>query len=66
MAMDMSLNRVLDLLNSKKDRWVELSKDDHCQDLTHENFISNTIWVIDSIIKDIEKMTCHDLSQESL
>ena len=59
-------NRVLDMLNDKKAKWEELLKENSCQDVTHKDFITNTILVFEWIISDVEKLTCHDLSQESL
>jgi len=57
MAMENTNIKKTDLLkyfSLKKNKWLEIKGRDH--DVTHENFISDVIWVLDWVMNDIETM----------
>lgn len=53
-----NVEMILDMLNSNKEKWESLKTDSNsCQDVTHENFITDVLWTIEYIRNEIEKLS---------
>ena len=53
-----NVEMILDILNSNKAKWESLKTDSNsCQDVTHENFITDVLWTIEYIRNEIEKLS---------